>query len=125
MGTFTSSEQLREAETKEQEDETENLIPPKKSDQSLSPKSERASKVEGGMSKGGLVSRELRKIPTEPKTSPSKEKSIPIQREITPENVESKAETTTSPSEEKSIPITVENDIKKSEGGAKELRKLL
>merc|ERR1711971_116382 len=73
--------------TKGDEDKSKNLVPPKKSDPSSSPKNERAAKVEGGMSKGGLVSRELRKIPTEPEavtTSPSEEKSIPIKIEKTP-----------------------------------------
>merc|ERR1712037_117875 len=121
---------------------SKNLVPPTKSDPSSSPKNERSVKVEGGMSKGGLVSREKRKIPTEPTTtSPSEEKSIPIKIERTPENsnVESTIEkgkeggkegeaTVTpaaSPEGEKSIPIKVENKGEKSGGGAKELKKLL
>jgi hypothetical protein len=63
-----------ESSTKDKstEDETESLIPPKQSDSS--PKNKR---VEGGMTKGGLVSRDKRKIPSET-TPPQEEKKIPI-----------------------------------------------
>merc|ERR1712130_507425 len=118
-----------------------NLVPPKKSDPSSSPNNERAAKVEGGMSKGGLVSREKRKIPTTEPGAPSEEKSIPIKIESMSENsnmkrkgekheedgkeAEATVTQTTSPEGEKSIPIKIENQEVKSGGGVKELRKLL
>ena len=43
--------------TKGDEDKSKNLVPPKKSDPSASPKNERSEKMEGGMSKGGLFTR--------------------------------------------------------------------
>merc|ERR1712187_949564 len=64
---------------KSTDDETKSLIPPKQSDSSPSPKNKR---VEGGMAKGGLVSRDKRKIPTET-TPPQEERNIPISVEKT------------------------------------------
>merc|ERR1712130_900018 len=125
----------------EEEDKSKNLVPPKKSDPSSSPDNERAAKVEGGMSKGGLVSREKRKIPTTEPGAPSEEKSIPIKIESISENsnvkrkgekheedekeAEATVTQTTPPEGEKAIPIKIENQEGKSGGGVKELRKLL
>merc|ERR1712062_317268 len=66
-----------ESSTKDKstDDETKDLIPSKQSDSSPSPKNKR---VEGGMAKGGLVSRDKRNIPTETTTPQEERKKIPI-----------------------------------------------
>merc|ERR1712223_135834 len=102
------------------DDETKSLIPPKQSDSSPSPKNKR---VEGGMTKGGLVSRDKRKIPTET-TPPQEERKIPISVEKTAVQVQeekldtgvkdNKEKTLTSPGE-KSVPITIEKTTEKKE----------
>merc|ERR1712012_1329763 len=89
-------------------------------DSSPSPKNK---KVEGGMAKGGLVSRDKRKIPTET-TPPQEERKIPISVEKTAVQVQeekldtgvkdNKEKTLTSPGE-KSIPIMIEKTTEKKE----------
>merc|ERR1712228_351731 len=106
-----------ESSTKDKstDDETKSLIPPNQSDSSPSPKNKR---VEGGMTKGGLVSRDKRKIPTEEERKipiSVEKKAVQVQEEKLDTGIKDNEEKTITSPEEKSIPITIEKTTEKKE----------